>query len=241
MIRITSLIKYIDKKFCSGFFLNTFDFFFRYKFLMLMKNNNRSITIFYNSNNNFLTKISDKNLCDKGSKNIKDLNEWGYISHTYTEFYNLLFGHFKNNAKLIFELGISLGRSLRMWEKYFTNAHIYAGDIDRSLLFQKKRIHTYYCDQLCKKSINNMWKKIKKKNFDLIIDDGLHTNEANINFFENSFKYLRPDGMFIIEDIKNDSLLELSKYFKKYNPQIITLKARDTRYPDNNLILFNKI
>ncbi len=86
-----------------------------------------------------------------------------------------------------------------------------------------------------------MWKKIKKKNFDLIIDDGLHTNEANISFFENSFKYLKPDGMFIIEDIKNESLLELSKYFKKYNPQIITLKARDTRYPDNNLILFNKI
>lgn len=240
MDKIKSFFKFVDK-YCGGLLLYIFDLFFRFKILLLMKNNNRSITIFYNSNNDSLTKLSDKYLCDKGSKDIKNFNEWGYISHTYTEFYNLFYGHFKNDVKLVFELGISLGRSLRMWEKFFINAHIYAGDIDKDLLFQKKRVHTFYCDQLNKKSIVAMWKTINKKNFDLIIDDGLHTNQANIIFFQNSYKYLRSGGIYIIEDVKNEALVELSDFFKKYNPKIITLKAQKTRYPDNNLILFNKI
>ena len=36
-----------------------------------------------------------------------------------------------------------------------------------------------------------MWKKINLNNFDIIIDDGMHTFESSRNFFVNSFEMLK--------------------------------------------------
>ena len=46
-----------------------------------------------------------------------------------------------------------------------------------------------------------MWKKIGKK-MDIIIDDGMHTYDANIVFFENSINFLVDKGFYIIEGYK---------------------------------------
>ena len=47
-----------------------------------------------------------------------------------------------------------------------------------------------------------MWSEINEKDFDLIIDDGAHFFDANINFFENSFDKLKKMVYYIIEDIR---------------------------------------
>jgi hypothetical protein len=83
------------------------------------------------------------------------------------------------------------GASLRVWKDYFKNAEIYGGDIDKDILFEEDRIKTFYVDQLNTSSIEAMWQKIRIKNFDIIINDGLHTTDANINFFLNSFNKLK--------------------------------------------------
>ena len=41
-----------------------------------------------------------------------------------------------------------------------------------------------------------MWSKINYNNFDLIIDDGLHTHDAAVTFFLNSFEKLKKDGIY---------------------------------------------
>ena len=46
-----------------------------------------------------------------------------------------------------------------------------------------------------------MWKRLNKKNFDIIIDDGAHNFNSNIIFFKNSFKQVKKGGVYIIEDI----------------------------------------
>ena len=47
-----------------------------------------------------------------------------------------------------------------------------------------------------------MWnEQYLKEGFDIIIEDGLHTFEANVCFFENSIHKLKKGGYFIIEDI----------------------------------------
>lgn len=75
------------------------------------------------------------------------------------------------------------GASLRVWRDYFFNANIYGADIDKDILFKEEKIKTFYVDQLDTKSIKQMWANIGVENFDIIIEDGLHEPEANLNFF----------------------------------------------------------
>ena len=65
-----------------------------------------------------------------------------------------------------------------------------------------------------------MWAEIETKDFDLIIDDGLHTFEAGKCLFENSIKNLSQSGIYIIEDV---SIPDLVKYQEFLRIKITTL------------------
>jgi hypothetical protein len=66
---------------------------------------------------------------------------------------------------------------------------------------------------------------------DIIIEDGLHTFEANISFLEGSLEHLHPGGIYVIEDIGWDSFdkwyerLETvySKQYPKYEFAFVVL------------------
>ena len=133
------------------------------------------------------------------------------------------------------------GASLRMWKDYFPNANIYGADIDRDILFNEERINTYYVDQLNTESIKSMWKDIGLNDFDIIIDDGLHEVNANLNFFFNSFDNLKKNGIYIIEDVKLYDISKLYNKLKKFSPEIIVLGSKISKdYIDNNLIIVRK-
>jgi len=162
-----------------------------------------------------LTTIMNKYGSDKGNGH-----------HNYTLFYETLF---KRHEKLsLFELGIGTnninvpsnmgingkpGASLYAWREYFPNAMIYGADIDKNILFESNRIKTFYCNQTDKEIIKNMWDSIPEQ-FDLIIEDGLHTFEANVCFFENSIHKLKKNGYYIIEDIHRSELSLFEKQVK---------------------------
>jgi hypothetical protein len=42
---------------------------------------------------------------------------------------------------------------------------------------------------------------------DLLIDDGLHTTEANINSLMFALKSLKAGGFFVIEDVRDETLV----------------------------------
>ena len=99
-------------------------------------------------------------------------------------------------------------------------------------------------DQLNSLSIERMWSNINKSNFDLIVDDGLHTCEAAFNLFLNSFKKLRSGGIYIIEDVHYSYLRDLTNKHKKYNPEVIILQNKYFKkynIKSNNLILIRKL
>ena len=129
-----------------------------------------------------------------------------------------------------------------MWRDYFPNAEIYGADIDKDILFKSERIKTFHVDQLDPSSLEKMWKNINVDNFDIIIDDGLHTLEAGICMFENSFNKLRNGGIYIIEDVDPSYLKELSIYLGvKNNIEIVVLKSKNKKLlRDNNLIVIRK-
>ena len=107
-----------------------------------------------------------------------------------------------------------------------------------------KAIKTFKVNQLDSVSIKDMWLKIKYNNFDLIIDDGLHTIEASLNFFNNSFNQLRKGGLYIIEDINLENLNSIKNSLIKYSPEVVILKNdyyEKNPINNNNLILIRKI
>jgi len=254
-----SLLKNITKKFdkyIGGIITYAYSKIIQMKVLNLLKsNNNSNFLTYYSSDKNYLSKLSHKYSSDKGS--IEDeKGAWGWQAHTYTDFYSDLFDHCKESIKLVFECGIGSndpkvpsnmtangkpGASLRMWKDYFFNSQIYGADIDKNILFSEDRIKTFYVDQLNKESIDSMWSNIQKADFDLIIDDGLHTYEAAITLFQNSFKILRKNGLYIIEDLMGQELIKTFTFLKEYNPKVIFLNKKKNSSVNNNLIVIKKI
>ena len=177
-----------------------------------------------------MSELCEKYGSDKGFINPDSRKPYNWIPNSYTSYYHSLFNLNRDNIKLIFECGLGTnnpnlasnmtdtgmpGASLRVWRDYFKNAKIYGGDIDKEILFEEDRIKTFYVDQLNTNSIINMWKNINLDNFDIIIEDGLHTPEANLNFFFNSFDRLKKNGIYVIEDVRNKHLKYLQEKLTK--------------------------
>ena len=253
---LKKFIKVIDEKLFFNLLKKILRFFLNFKFnfsLLLYSKKQEFFNIsFYNHNNNSLTKLCEIYKSDKGSINHNKKNIWGWTAHTYSNYYYSIFNHFKDDVKLVFECGLGTnnpnlqgnmtvngipGASLRVWKNYFKNAQIYGGDIDKDILFKEKRIKTYYLDQLNTPSIEIMWKEIGVEGFDIIIDDGLHTTDANINLFINSFSKLKKGGIYIIEDVHKLEFNNIMEKLKNYNPELICLQSRNIKYHNNNLVI----
>lgn len=213
--------------------------------------------ISYNSKSNILSELCEKHGSDKGFLNFNNNKKpYYWHPHTYTSYYHSIFNLSRENIKLVFECGIGTnnsnfkfnmttkgvpGASLRVWRDYFFNALIYGGDIDKNILFEEDRIKTFYVDQLDVTSIKSMWDNIRVNNFDIIIDDGLHEPDANYIFFINSFNKLKKNGIYVIEDVRNQYLKYLQNKLKHYDIDIVIGFTRHKKvYGDNNLIIIKK-
>lgn len=140
------------------------------------------------------------------------------------------------------------GASLRAWKDLFPNALIYGADIDRDILFEDKGIQTFYCDQLDRAAIDELWSQpALRGGMDIIIDDGLHTFEANHSFFEGSIGQLRPGGVYVIEDILTSELgqwrhqleTNYSKRFSDCDFALMELPNSKNSF-DNNLLVVRR-
>lgn len=232
-------------------FLRFFRFFFK-----LTKKKYFNFFILHKVNNDLLSRLCRKYGTDKGFEDNTAANR---NCHTYSGYYHHLFSHCRDNVKLVFECGIGTnnpkllssmgskgkpGASLRVWKSYFPKATIYGADIDKKILFSEERIKTFYLNQLNSRSIKKAFNKIKKKNFDLIIDDGLHTFESGRIFFENSINFLSKTGIFIIEDVAYKDLIKYIQYFdqkKKYIVSYIGLTLNPKVAGDSTLINIRRL
>ena len=117
------------------------------------------------------------------------------------------------------------GASLRAFRDFLTNAEIYGADIDERILFEEERIKTYYLDQTDSKSFDHLGKRIPSE-LDLIIDDGLHSPNANINTMLFGLQRIRLGGWLVVEDIAPDAIpvweLVAALLPANYAPHILT-------------------
>ena len=204
-----------------------------------------------------LSILFDKYGSDKGSTmNFPGVNHiYTWLPHAYAYIYEQLFYDKKFEIKTVFECGIGSnnesipfsmtksgkpGASLFAWRDYFPNATIYGADIDDKIEIKEDRIITGYMDQTNPETIDKYFAEVcQDKNFDIMIDDGCHTVDANICLFENAFKHLNKNGIYVIEDIF------YSNIHKIYN-NLIKNHDIDVNYcimssmpflSDNNLII----
>jgi hypothetical protein len=173
--------------------------------------------------------------------------EWdsrnGIIRSYYAEFYEEELKEKKINNLL--EIGIGFkhsfpGASLRAWGEIFPSARIYGADNNREVLFNEKNIKTFYTDQLNINELENLKKILNNVVFDVIIDDGLHTFEANVNTFNVFKNSLSKSGLYFIEDVKYHELKKYYKYFinlKNYDFKIIECLNTEESYANAMIII----
>jgi len=137
----------------------------------------------------------------------------------YSHVYSIIFDRIKHEKLNVLEIGIGTmipnvsssmkyympdtylpGASLRAWNDYFVNSTIYGVDIQEDTQINEDRITTYIADSTIPDSVNNLMNTLNIQ-FDIIIDDGCHHDEAQKQTLSNFFPYLKEDGIYIIEDI----------------------------------------
>jgi hypothetical protein len=171
--------------------------------------------------------VSAEGLCtteasQRASIRLRELfDEYGSdkASQGYHWIYGSILGH-KDSVSAVLEIGIGstdkayvshmpeLGRpgaSLRAFRDFLPDAQIYGADVDRGILFEEKRIKTLFVDQTDRQTFDILAQRIGNT-FDLIIDDGLHTPNANIGVLLFALENLKVGGWLIVEDIIEHAL-----------------------------------
>lgn len=157
-------------------------------------------------------RIGSNNLIGGNSETNKNMFNTGIkyktdkiTHHGYYRFYDFFLYPLKNKKITFFEIGVDAGRSLKMWNDYFTNAKIYGMDIDHEYEHIKGKV--FKGDQSKIKDLDKIISEINRCDF--IIDDGSHVPEHQLFTFNYLFeKLLNFGGTYIIEDIE-------TSYWKK--------------------------
>jgi hypothetical protein len=112
-----------------------------------------------------------------------------------------------NNTDVLSHMGTEgkPGASLRAFREFLPNATIYGADIDRRILFQEERIETFWVDQTDPATLSELSSRIPK-GLDMILDDGLHSPNANLAVIAFALKQVKVGGWIVIEDISHRAL-----------------------------------
>jgi len=139
-----------------------------------------------------LDEIFRRHNCDKSNE-----------AHCYTAYYESILNPHPSH---LLEIGMYEGASLKSWWEYLPDTEIYgvddnARDVSDTLepTLQLPSIHHIFGDSLDSDTKN----KIQQMNseFDIIIDDGSHYPKDQLQTFLNFFPLLKPNGIYVIEDI----------------------------------------
>ncbi len=93
------------------------------------------------------------------------------------------------------------GASLRAFRDFLKDASVYGADLDKRVLFDEERINTYFVDQTDTETFSELGRSIGD-GFDLMIDDGLHSSNANLHSLKFFLPRLKVGGFAVIEDQK---------------------------------------
>jgi hypothetical protein len=166
-------------------------------------------------------------------------------THSYLDLYESLFQGKKETATHVLEVGIGYppynGGSIMMWEKYFTQAQIYALDIIPMTdvwtdILHQHRIHIYAAMNAYDPYVFKRLFLHKPVRFDILLDDGPHTLESMVAFITLYSHVMKPDGILIIEDVQSMDWIDV---LRTHTPEslkpfieVYDLREKKGRYDD---------
>lgn len=127
------------------------------------------------------------------------------------------------------------GSILKTYKEYFTNSNIYGIDVAEDCMYSEERIKTFLLDSRDKSSCDESLGDLK---FDVILDDGLHTAEAQFRTFNNFFDRLNVGGYYIIEDIGGSS--DPVGFYEEYKNELKEVIDQHEYYLDWNVLIIRK-
>jgi hypothetical protein len=156
----------------------------------------------------------------------------GNLTHKwkhYFEIYDRHFSRFRGTEVHLVEIGVFHGGSLQMWKHYFgPKAKIFGIDINPHCKnLEEEQVRIFIGDQGDRKFLKSLAEKIPR--IDILIDDGGHTMQQQINTFEEVFPCIDNNGVYLCEDLhtsywpdyggaykKRGTFIEYSKNFIDY-------------------------
>jgi len=132
------------------------------------------------------------------SKNYR--SDKGNVYHNYLQIYEKYFSKYRNSLKSFLEIGLWEGESIRMWRDYFETGCLVGVDILDLSHIQLPNTQIHICDQSDRKQLEFLVSKTFNE-YDIIIDDGGHWMHQQQITLATMFKYLKPGGIFVIEDL----------------------------------------
>jgi cephalosporin hydroxylase len=159
-------------------------------------------------------------------------NDKGGQIHTYLETYDKLFKPFQNGCTFM-EIGLAMGKSIELFDEYFENSKIYG--VDLSIVFEplkyKNDVHLIASDGTKPEFLHMINDK-----FDIVIDDGSHMTQDQIDTFNLVKPYMKAGGVYIIEDIL---ALDSQKHlFKAIHDNCEIIDMRSNGRFDNVLLVY---
>ncbi len=116
----------------------------------------------------------------------------------YLNFYEQVFSPMRFDAIKLFEIGVFKGASMRMWVDYFPNAEVVGMDIE-PFTSEHPRVTVLQGDQADKTRLEKIGREYGP--FDVVVDDGGHTMHQQQTSLGVLFKFVKPGGLYIIEDL----------------------------------------
>jgi len=153
-----------------------------------------------------------------GSDKANIFSKTNNTGHGFSNFYEKQLKNWKDKEIKILEIGSFAGSSAAAFVKYFNKSKVFCFDVNISnFKYHSKNIEVFGVDINNSKKVKYILRKIFNdynfENFDLIIEDGSHQLSDILHSLKFFFKYLKKDGIFVIEDYKHPN-------YYKYNNDI---------------------
>jgi hypothetical protein len=164
-----------------------------------------------------------------------------YHQHHYTDVYETLLQPYRSSSISLLEIGVAQGASLRTFRDFLHKGNIFGLDIYPESVLKEPRVKVLIGDSTEKDTADELCSMNKNKPFDVIIDDGSHYAEHQVSTFERFWPHVAKGGMYLIEDIWGESILESG--IRKLFPKIVIEKfdlRQKSGYGDSMIFLMRK-
>lgn len=141
--------------------------------------------------------------------------------HNYCKNYEKYLPFDRLSNLTILEIGVYHGESINMWKQFYPYSKVIGIDIVESCISMTNPNNNIFIEIGSQDDIQFL-KRISKIHgpYDLIIDDGSHQNHHVLTSFNALFDYIKPGGVYVIEDSVTSYWDEFGGGYKKIGSSI---------------------